>query len=181
MIKRIFRFYFLLLLPFMANAQERDTSIKNIRLKFKEIQSIIPYCDTIKMDIWDQSTQGGEAIAYLKDEKVYLIEKWLLGESYRQNIKYYFDKGTLLFVLETLYTYNRPYYYDQKMMKENNDTTYYDDKKTVITESRFYFKDRKLIRLLDGSKQLEPGTLFYINKEKELVAEADRLKKIVLK
>ena len=167
--------YVILFGAYSSCAQSTDSLIKDIRAKYQTIRSNVKSYDTKSRDEWDESTEGGQIIGYYKKKDLKLIEGFYFGETGKLEIEYYFDNGLLFFVFEKHYTYNRPIYWDEKHMQENNDTVVYDPRKTKIKLDRYYFHKEKLFRWLDNEKEvdLSPGTNTHVGQE--LITRANKL------
>ena len=147
-----------ILLLFVSNlsiAQQNDSLIKNIRTQYSNIRSQLTSFDTTMIEIWDESTEGGQAIGYYQNKELQLIEVVWLGEMGKRQIDYYFYEGKLFFAFAQDIGYNRPMYWDEKTAKENGDRECFDPKKSTITENRYYFNDEKLFLWLDNQKQAQ--------------------------
>jgi len=84
-----------LLLLFKASlfSQSTDSLLKTIRVKYQTIKSNLKNYDTVTVDIWEQSTEGGEATGYYKKDKkreLKLIKENLFGETGKVEYEYYF-------------------------------------------------------------------------------------------
>jgi len=143
----------------LINAQSQDSLIKDIRTKYKDIKNDLSTFNITKTEIWNESTEGGQAIAYYDKDKLKLIEIIRLGETGKRITEYYFDKGKLVFVFDQNYEYNRPIYWDKKMSKENNDNEFFEPEKSLIKENRYYFNNEQLFLWLDNEKNKVDLTL----------------------
>jgi hypothetical protein len=151
-------------------AQSADNTIDNIR------DSIDSY-DTTMVKFWDESSEGGQMIAFFDKDDLKLMEVRLYGETGKRKIEYYFDNGQLFFVLNTDYRYNRPFYWDEEKAKENNDTEYFDPNKTVINENRYYFENKRIIRWIKPNGEETNNKIEdYENLEIEILQYADKMK-----
>lgn len=160
---------------FNENDIERNEYLKDrlkpIRSNFKRINSIKKWTTIQKRDIEGESAEGGEALFYEQKGKLEKITARLYGEMGQLFIEYYLLDGKLSFVFEKNYHYNRPLYYNEKAMKENNDTEVFDFKKSKITESRNYFEKGNLIYIINTESR---GTSFsseYISEEQKRISE----------
>lgn len=134
-------------------AQKKDILVKDIRLKYINIKENLNFYDTTMIEIWDESTEGGQATAYYEKGQIKLIEVIWLGETGRRQIEYYFNDGKLIFAFDQEFNYNRPIYWDEETAKENEDSEVFDPKKTIVKEDRYYFNDEKLFLWLDNNKK----------------------------
>lgn len=163
----------------LVHAQLTDSMLKSTKIKFKEIRKNLTTYDTVRVD---ESTDGGEGIAYYDKGELKLIQMIWFGETGKTQMEYYFDAGKLFFVFEQVFSYNRPIYWDKKTAKENNDDEFFDLSKSTIKENRYYFNNDKLGLWLDNDKakvdlSLEENS----NVGKDLIIDAyqikDKLKK----
>ena len=134
-------------------AQKNDSLIKNIRLEYAQIKENLDSYDTTMIQIWNESTQGGQAIGYYDKGELKLIEVVWLGETGKHQIEYYFIDEKLIFAFDQYFTYNRPINWDEKKAKEDGDDEVFDPGKTTVKEDRYYFKDEKLFLWLDNYKK----------------------------
>ena len=161
----------------MLSAQSTDSLVRQIRTKYTAIRENLKCYDTTSTALSGESTEGGESIAQYDGKNIKYIEVTYYGETGKTKTEYYFDNGQLFFVFETVYTYNRPIYWNAKTAKENNDTVTYNSSKTIVNEDRCYFHQEKLIRWLDNDKK-EVDLLLGTNTltGQGLVAHANKLK-----
>lgn len=167
---------------YSSHAQSPDSLKKAIRTKYQAIRSDLKSFDTVIIDVWNESTEGGQTTGYFKKKNLKLIESVSFGEKEKNELELYFENGLLFFVYEKHYTYNRPIYWGEKHMKENNDTSTFDPKKTIVAEDRYYFHREKLIRWLDTNQKvvdLTLGTNPLV--ERHLISHAHKLRDKVKK
>src|SRR5690606_39258883 len=88
---------FILLTSISLFAQDKDSLVKDIRLKYTEIRANLDSYDTTMIEIWDESTEGGQATAYYHNGDLKLIEVVWLGETGKNQIEYYFNDEQLIF------------------------------------------------------------------------------------
>lgn len=173
----------LLIFSTLTVAQSIDSTINDIRIKYKNIRTQLASYDTTMTAIWDESTEGGHAIAYYdKNNDLKLIEVTWFGETGKRITEYYFDNRKLIFAFDQDFDYNRPIYWDEKKAKEMGENEVFDPKKTKVKEDRYYFKNEKLFLWLDNdgkSVDLTLGTNTFVGQG--LIAHAyktrDELKK----
>ncbi len=151
--QHILIFAILLLLGENSFGQAKDSVFADIKIKYKHIRDNLKSYDTTSTFLMDESTEGGEGTAYYEKGKLKFIDIIYFGETGKAGYEYYFDNEQLFFVLRTDFIYNRPFYYNEKYMKSNNDSVMFDSKKTKIMEDRYYFKKEKLIRWLGNDKK----------------------------
>ncbi len=133
--------------------QDKDSLVADIRMKYSEIRTNALHYDTRMIEIWDESTEGGQADGYYDNGELKLIEVLWLGETGKRIIEYYFHDGQLIFAFDQVFNYNRPIYWDEETAKENGDNEVFDPKKTTVKEDRYYFNNEKLFLWLDNDKQ----------------------------
>ncbi|SIS32749.1 hypothetical protein SAMN05421639_102362 [Chryseobacterium shigense] len=146
--------------------------LKPIRTNFKRINSITQWSSIKKKDIEGESAEGGEAVFYEQKGRLEKITARLYGEMGQVLTEYYLLNGHLSFVFEKVYTYNRPLFYDVKVMKENHDTEAFDFKKSEIEENRNYFEKGKLVHIIHSLDCGAPFSSDYIEGEQERISEA---------
>ena len=149
-----------------------------IRENFKRINSIENWTEIKQIDIW-QSTEGGFANFYFQQNKLEKIIVRHFGETTQKLTEYYLLNGTLSFVFEKKYTYNRPIYWDAKVKEENNGTEIFDFELSEITEDRSYFANGKLLHQINNQDCGSPFAANYLlEEEKRIIANFERLIKI---
>lgn len=150
---------FILLTSNFLFAQNKDSLVEDIRLKYTEIRSNLDSYDTTMIEIWNESTEGGQATAYYDSGNLKLIEVVWLGETGKNQIEYYFNDGKLIFAFHQSFEYNRPFYWDEKRAKENGDNEFFDPQKTIVKEDRYYFNNEKLFLWLDNDQKAQDLTM----------------------
>lgn len=154
MIKSFFIVFAIYLLTTSCiSAQNKESLIKEIDLRCNQIRENLNVYDTITSKIWDESTEGGQITGYYENKEIKLIEIIWYGESGKNQLDYYFDKGKLIFALDQKFSYNRPIYWDEKAAIENDDDEFYDPDKTIVTAESYYFKNEKLTLWLDNNQR----------------------------
>ena len=125
--------------------------LQKIRGNYARINNVKKWSKIITKDV-HESIESGELIYYYLNGILEKVTEKNYGEMWQDESKYYFLNGKLSFVLERMFRYNRPFYYDQKAMRENNDTEYFDFKKSTITETRNYLYRSKLFKQIFSIK-----------------------------
>ena len=175
--KHIFLFCALLISMLCLRAQSSDSWLKNIRQQYYSIQEKLHTYDTTMLPLWGESTEGGQAIAYYDDSDLKLIQIVWLGETGKNMMDYYFDKGQLIFAFEQYIQYNRPIFWNEEVARENGDNEVFDPEKSTVEENRYYFHNQKLFLWLDPGKDevdLTQGTNTLVGKG--LIAHAFKMK-----
>ncbi len=162
------KFYILLFLLVTSNhlfANCNDSLTKNIRVKYNYIKTNLNSFDTTIIEIWGESTEGGQQTAFYEDSELKLIQVVWLKETGKNIIEYYFDNGQLIFAFDQVLNYNMPIYWDEKKVKENQlnieNQEVFDPKKTIILTDRYYFNNEILFLWLNNDKKevdLKAGT-----------------------
>lgn len=133
----------------------KDKNLKNrlkpIQANFKRINLIKDWTSVKKRNIEGESSEGGEVMFYYAGDYLEKLVARHYGEMGQMLIEYYLLNGQLSFVLEKDYRYNRPLFYDDKAMKDNNDTETFDFKKSEITTTRSYFENGRVIMITNNA------------------------------
>jgi hypothetical protein len=152
--------------------------LKPIRANFARINLITDWTSINKKDL-RETTEGGEGVYYYLNKRLEKIVIREYGEMFQQLTEYYLIDNHLSFVFEKSYKYNRPIYYDTKMMKENNDTEAFDFEKSEIIEDRSYFENGKLIHQLNNQ---DCGSQFaddyLLEEQQRILANFEQLMKL---
>ncbi len=138
--------------------------LRPIRDNFKRINSISDWTSIDKKELWE-TTEGGEAHFYFKNDILEKIITRHFGETFQKLTEYYLLDNELSFVFEKSYQYNRPIYYDSTMMKENKDTEVFNFEKSEIIEDRSYFIYGKLIHQANNQDCGSPMADDYLAEE----------------
>ena len=148
--KRYILIFFILVFSF-AICLADDKDIDDIKATYNKLKQSHPGLKKITKDLMGYSTEGGEAV-YYKDTKgeILIIEIDFYGESGKAREEYYYKNKALIFMLRTKERYNAPI---NTLTMSDEDLKEYgmerlDHKKSVFEESRFYFKDNKMIQWL---------------------------------
>ena len=133
---------------------QSESSINNIRRQYAAINKRSSRFKKVKKELAGFSLEGGQLIAYLDGPAVVKLVATHYGEMGRASEEYYYSNGKLIFVFEKVSHYNKPM-----------------SAKVVHTmESRYYFDNDQLIRLIDeNGKQLDPSSEEFRSKQKELL------------
>ena len=123
-----------------ASAQATD-EIASIRGQYATINAKLAKYKTVKKELVGFSTEGGEMVAYLDGTAIVKIAATYQGETGAASEDFYYSNGKLIFAFRKQDTYDSPL-----------------SGKVVRTrESRFYFNNDKLIRMINESgKQVAP-------------------------
>lgn len=109
--------------------------ITEIKKLYKETQDNKSTYETLTQDDFENSSEGGELIAYKDSKEVRLIEAKYYGHIGKNEAEFYYLNGQIYFIFLKKFTYNMP-------PTESG----YDQNKTTVEESRYYFWDNRMIR-----------------------------------
>jgi hypothetical protein len=118
-------------------SQDTKAIVIKIRQRYSQINRLSRTYRKVKKDVTDESTEGGEMIAFFSGKQVVKIAVVLYGETGRVNVEYYFGEGKVIFVYEKLSKYHKPL----------------SGKVVSVTENRYYFNEDRLIQWLEGKKK----------------------------
>ena len=145
--------------------------IKVTRKKFKKINLTKDWNEVVEQDIWE-TLEGGIATYYIKNNQLQKIHVRNFGETFQSVQEFYLESGSVFFVFELEYKYNRPMYYDSAMMIENNDSEVWNFDESEIIETRHYFNNGNLVRQISNQDCGAPNSQELRNEEN------NRLKKL---
>jgi hypothetical protein len=142
-----------------ASFAQANDSIESIRQHYTNINQNVARYRRVKKNLAGFSAEGGELLAYFHGPTVMKMVATFFGESGRTVEEYYLWNGQLIFVLRTENHYDKPL--SGKVVRK--------------IESRFYFKDDKLIRWLDengkevssSSEEYGPKQVDYLKMSKQ--------------
>jgi hypothetical protein len=145
-----------------------DSRIADIRSEYQAVRDALPRLRVEQRELSGYSTEGGVAKAY-RDAAgaVRLIRVELHFESGKMFEEFYFKSGMLIFAFRQEHHYNVPFNVTPEVAKEFG-TESFDPRKTRISENRYYFHNRKMIRWLgEGGKEVPAGNRQFKEREKE--------------
>lgn len=143
-----------------SSAEEK---VKTIRAHYSEIEGSLKNCKQLKRDLPEESTEGGELTAYLKDSSVRKLSAKFFGEMGRTLMEYYFWDNQLIFVLRVESRYTKIL---SGVVKSK-------------TEERFYFSDGSLIRWLDAKNKDVTASPDKAARERDHLADAKKYSALV--
>ena len=139
-----------------AGAPQADP-IETIRQHYASINKSVPLYRRVKKSLSGFSGEGGELVAFFHGPSVMKMVATFYGEMGKAVEEYYFWNGQLIFVFRTDNNYDKPL--SGKIIKK--------------TESRFYFKDDKLIKWLEADgKEIGTDSAGYNEKQNEYLKTA---------
>ena len=181
MIKKLILVIVCVLFSHSSFSQSTKSNIKEIRKNYKEVIKNKNSYFKRSQDLAGGSSEGGQAIAYFDGDIIRLIAASWFGEMGKTTRSYYYKNEQLFFIFEQIYTYNAPIYYDKETAKEYTNIEFFDDKKTSRLEYRYYYKNNKLIRVLDHTKKQQNLSLKDTKENGDrLLKEASDLKNLFL-
>lgn len=139
-----------------------------IRKEFSEITRFKDWESKEEIEL-NESTEGGFVTIYKDESGTRKMVHREFGEMYQSLREYYLSEGELIFVLEKILQYNRPIYYDEQAMKENNDNQAFDPLLSEFHEYRSYFIDGKLVHQLDNHDCGAPFNQEYLENENKRI------------
>ena len=142
-----------------AKAPQTD-QIETIRQHYASINKNVPLYRRVKKNLSGFSGEGGELVAFFHGPSVMKMIATFYGEMGKAVEEYYFWNGQLIFVFRTDNNYDKPV--SGKVIKK--------------TESRFYFKDDKLIKwLAEDGKEMTSDSKEYAGKQTDYLKTAKLL------
>lgn len=161
---------------FLVNAQ----NIREIRAVYKRVNKELPGYTIKTAPVFGMSAEGGETTGYYKNDTIQKRYTVLLGETGKWFQESYFNKGHLVFVLETNHRYNAPIYFDQELADEMGVTDVFDIEKTEITEHRYYLKNDRIFKWLNSEENSENNSPEVLQKKTEdLLNDSQKLLKLL--
>jgi hypothetical protein len=147
-------------ITFAQTAKQVTAIRKDVELINKNAKS---YTKTTK-DVEGISLEGTEATYFTSGKGLKKITAKSYGETYNATTELYYSGEQLIFVYRK---FNR---YDTQIGLAKP------PKVTSVKESRFYFTNGKLIKFLDGKKDVKNTTKYWLDSESEMLQLAEKLK-----
>jgi hypothetical protein len=98
----------------------------------------------VVVEIFDETSEGGEEIAFYDGDDLKAIELNYFGSTGKKTLTYYFKENLLLLAEEYHHTYNRPIYWNDEIAFEFGEPEQFDQSKTTVHGDRYYFKGEVL-------------------------------------
>ncbi|MBS0030440.1 hypothetical protein ACTJJ0_25585 [Chitinophaga sp. 22321] len=167
-----------LLLHYTAFSQQHSADVlKNIHVKYREINAGRQTYRKVYTSPEEQYSEGGEIIGYFLKDSIRLIEEVLYAEGGKSTTAIYYDKDQPFFIIAEQYKYNVPFY-----------DSSFNSKLTTITADRSYFHHGKMIKWVNDRQQAftarnkvyvenEQGVLSVAQQLYDLIRTADTIKK----
>jgi hypothetical protein len=151
---------FTALTPGNARMAPQADPIETIRQHYASINKSVPLYRRVKKNLSGFSAEGGELVAFFHGPSVMKMVATFYGEMGKAVEEYYFWNGQLIFIFRTDNNYERPL--SGKVINK--------------TESRFYFKEDKLIKWLEGDgKEIASNSTEYAGKQTDYLKTAKQL------
>jgi hypothetical protein len=129
-------------LIFFSSFSQTD-GITEIRKLYNETQDNKSSYKVLKQNDFENSSEGGELLAYKDSKEIRLIEAKYFGHTGKTEAEFYYLEGQIYFIFLKEFRYNMP-------ATESE----YDESKTTKEESRYYFWDNKMIRWITPSGEM---------------------------
>ncbi|MFB6319553.1 hypothetical protein [Saccharicrinis sp. FJH54] len=151
--------------------------LRDIRAKYSCIRNNIYRYEEKKIDISDDSTEGGEVVAYYDGTELKIIQMSWFGETGKRILEFYIVNGEVFFAFDQHFNYNRPIYWNESLAKENEDDEVFNPEKTTVSEDRYYFNKNRLFMWLNhDSKSVALSAESSKPKENELIEYFQKVK-----
>jgi hypothetical protein len=151
---------FTALTPGNAGPAPQADPIETIRQHYASINKNMTLYRRVKKNLSGFSGEGGELVAFFHGPSVMKMVATFYGEMGKAVEEYYLWNGQLIFVFRTDHNYDKPL--SGKVISK--------------TESRFYFKDDKLIKWLEGNgKEIASDSTEYAGKQTDYLKTAKQL------
>lgn len=133
--------------PDTALAPDLTNRLQLIRTNYQRINAIRHWSSTATSSL-DEPGEGGEVVFYYANGHLEKVVAQYFGEMGKQVVAYYLPGGQPSFVLEKLYSYNRPIYYDSAASRQAHDTEAFAPDSSAVEEHRSYFAQGQLLHQL---------------------------------
>lgn len=139
-----------------------------IRKEFALVNAVSDWTTVDEIEL-HLSSEGGLAKVYKQGQEIRKIAVRNYGEMFQSLDEYYLKDGELIFALERKLAYNRPIYYDEEAMLENNDDQVFDLSLSELHEDLNYFLYGELVHQLNNHDCGAPFDQEYLNQENERI------------
>ncbi len=126
-----------------------EADVMAIDENVEAIDAGLSTCIKTVIELFGDSTEGGSATFYVKNDQIQKLKEELLGETGKTVNKYYFKEGELIYIIHERHTYNRPIYWDEARAEEFNDDQVFDPEETEILQSTYYIQGGMLLYWID--------------------------------
>lgn len=130
-----------------------ETIIQRIKQQYADVRNRRHSFRTVEREPGNFSTEGGVLLGFFDGDRLRLVEATFYGETGRAYREFYYDdRGRLFFLFESERLYEKPF-----------------SDRSGPHEYRYYFDGERLIRLLDGTRQVSPDDAQYVFRVRELL------------
>lgn len=143
---------------YTRGADSTDPLIRSIKNEFGKIEADHAKFRSVKKDIMDQSTEGGDGTLDYDGKQLRRARLEYFGETGKAYYMYYFSHGKIIFCFSRETRYTKPFYIENYSIG-------------LIKTTRYYFQNGRLVRVIDEKGKLVDKSL-YPEKQKDL-SEAD--------
>lgn len=136
--------------------QEND--IQEIRNLYRQTEENKSKYSLTSIEDLENSSEGGRLNIYRDSTEVKLIETMYYGSISKVSRHFYYQSEDIYFVFMEEFLYNAPI-----------SSSDYDSNKTIKKESRYYFRNNRMIRWIHPNGEFEPtDTQNYINESERV-------------
>jgi hypothetical protein len=150
----------------LAGKMYNLAEIEDINSQVSNINSYYNY-DVRSVDVFDESTEGGELFQYQKDDEIVKMALVLYGETGKVYYEYFFYNNDLIYISKVATFYNA------HILDES-----FDESKSTATASEYFFDSGEMILAKENSQELGIADDNYAEVENKLLADADRYREI---
>ncbi len=157
-----------------------DAEILSIRKEYQAIQDALPHLKASDFALPDElgATEGANTTAYRdragRVRAIVLAKYWETGKDFEEY--YYYRDGKLMFVFTRHLGYNQHPGITPEVAKQEGFAEAFDPKKSSISDNRYYFGKKGMIRWLDEhKKQVDPDSKAFADAAKGLVETSKTL------
>ncbi len=138
--------------------------ISEIKKQYAEINAKTASFSKAEKDLFGQSTEGGNCLAYFDKVGLRKIVATYYGETGKAVIEYYFNKAGLFFVFKSEYFYSSPIYTESGNIAS-------------VEENRYYFYNNTLFKWLNKNKKsVSSNSKEYQQESKFFIEEIEKFK-----
>lgn len=165
------------ILLFAGSLSADESAILAIRKEYRNIRQALPSLNKARIELSGYSTEGGVATAYRDSKKnIRLIRAELYWESGKAFEEFYYQDGALIFVFHENHRYNVPFNVTPEVAKDVGGEAF-DAKKTTVTEDRYYFESRRMLRWIDeNKKEVDATSKEFRESEREILKFSDEVR-----
>jgi hypothetical protein len=148
--------------------KDMDVIIKDIRKEYNNINSQAYSYTKKTVNLYDESTEGAQAIGYYKNDELKKIIIWYYGETGKALKEYYYKADNFFFVYSKEFRYKLPIYNDSNVEVINS------------KEDRYYFYNGTLIKWISGNKTISSISKEFSSYNEYFIAQFAKYKNIFI-